>query len=78
MKMMTCKQLGGACDLEFKADTFEEMSALSREHGMAMHEQQDAAHLAAMSKMSELMKNPEEMAAWFESKRQDFSGLPEL
>jgi hypothetical protein len=26
MKTMTCKQLGGACDLEFHSDTFEEMS----------------------------------------------------
>ena len=34
MKAMTCKQLGGACDLEFKADTFDEISKLSRGHGM--------------------------------------------
>ena len=28
MKTMTCKQLGGACDLEFIANTFEEMSKM--------------------------------------------------
>jgi hypothetical protein len=78
MKMMTCNQLGGACDLGFKAETFEEMSELSQKHGMEMHKLQDSAHLEAMSKMSELMKNPKEMGAWFESKRQEFNALTEL
>ena len=27
MKTMTCKQLGGACDLEFQAETFEEIAS---------------------------------------------------
>ena len=26
MKAMTCKQLGGACDKEFTADTFDEIA----------------------------------------------------
>lgn len=30
MKSMICKQLGGACDLEFHANTFEEMAELSK------------------------------------------------
>lgn len=30
MKTMTCKQLGGACDLEFKADTFDDMAQQSK------------------------------------------------
>lgn len=78
MKMMTCMQLGGACDLEFRAETFEEMANLSQKHGKEMHEQQDSAHLEAMGKMGELMKDPEEMKAWFESKRQEFAEQPDL
>ena len=42
MKTMTCKQLGGACDQEFQAETFEEMAALSQQHGKEMFQQQDA------------------------------------
>ena len=30
MKTMTCKQLGGACNLEFKAETFEEIAEMSK------------------------------------------------
>lgn len=37
MKTMTCKQLGGACDKEFSANTFEEIAELSKQHGMEMH-----------------------------------------
>ena len=36
MKTMTCKQLGGACDKEFHANTFDEMAEMSKTHGMEM------------------------------------------
>lgn len=36
MKTMTCKQLGGACDIAFNANTFEEMADMSKKHGMEM------------------------------------------
>ena len=78
MKIMTCEQLGGACDLEFRAETFDELSELSKQHGMEMHQKQDSAHLEAMKKMGELMKSPENMNAWFESKRRAFEALPEI
>jgi deoxyribodipyrimidine photolyase-like uncharacterized protein len=77
MKTMTCRQLGGACDTEFRAETFEEMAELSKQHGMEMFEKQDPAHLTAMEKMQELMKDQEEMNKWFESKRKEFEALPE-
>ena len=76
MKIMNCRQLGGACDKEFHANTFEEMAKLSKQHGMAMHQAQDIAHLDAMQKMGELMKTPEEMNKWFESKQREFDELP--
>ena len=75
MKKMTCKQLGGACDLEFQANTFDEIAELSKKHGKEMFEKNDAAHLEAMHKMQELMKNPEDMKKWFEDKRKEFNSL---
>jgi len=77
MKSMTCRQLGGACDLVFRANTFEEMAELSKKHGMEMHQDQDSAHLEAMREMQALMQNPENMEKWYESKRQEFEALPE-
>jgi hypothetical protein len=77
MKTVNCKQLGGACDLEFKGNTFEEVAELSKQHGMEMFQKQDEAHLAAMAEIQALMQKPEAMAAWFESKKQEFDALPE-
>lgn len=76
MKMMNCKQLGGACDKEFHANTFEEIAEMSKQHGMEMFELKDAAHLKAMDEMRQLMQKPEAMTEWFENKKKEFETLP--
>ena len=73
---MTCKQLGGACDKEFNANTFEEISGMSKQHAMEMFQKKDGAHLKAMNEMQELMKKPEVMKEWFENKKKEFEALP--
>jgi len=75
MKTMTCHQLGGACDKEFSAATFEEMAEMSKNHGMEMFQKKDEAHMNAMSKMQELMNVPDAMAKWFDTKRKEFEAL---
>ena len=72
---MTCKQLGGACDLEFSANTFDEIAEMSKKHGMEMFQKGDQPHLAAMKEMQELMKSPDTMQEWFENKRKEFDIL---
>lgn len=76
MKTMTCSQLGGACTLAFTAETFEEIAEQSKKHGMEMFEKGDQAHLEARNKMKIMMKNPEAMQRWFETKRLEFEALP--
>ncbi len=78
MKSMTCKQLGGACDMEFSANTFEEIAEQSKKHGMEMYQKGDKAHLEAMEKMQHLMQSPEAMQTWFNEKREAFNALPDL
>ncbi|MGX9517354.1 DUF1059 domain-containing protein [Vibrio mediterranei] len=75
MKSMTCRQLGGACDLVFEAETFEQIAELSKRHGMEMYQKQDPAHLDAMNKIQAMMQNPEEMKAWYEEKKREFDAL---
>ena len=74
---MTCKQLGGACDEAFQANTFEELTELSKQHGMEMFQQQDAAHLESMAKIMQLMQSPQAMNAWMDERKQEFEALPE-
>ena len=65
MKKITCAELGGACDLSFFAESFEEAAKQSQEHAMQsqehamqMFKQGDKAHLAAAEKMKTLMFSP--------------------
>lgn len=75
MKTMTCKQLGGACDLEFSAESFEAIAEQSKKHGMEMFQKGDEAHLKAMNEMQAMMQNPNAMNEWFENKRKEFEAL---
>jgi hypothetical protein len=77
MKTMTCKQLGGACDKAFHANTFEQIAEMSKKHGMEMFLKGDTTHLKAMNEMQELMKSPKLMEEWFENKRKEFNALSE-
>ncbi|MEL6917251.1 MAG: DUF1059 domain-containing protein [Bacteroidota bacterium] len=78
MKKMTCKQLGGACEMEFKAGTFQEMAEMSKKHGMEMFQKGDKLHLKAMREMQGLMQDPVAMQRWFQNKQMEFDALPEL
>jgi len=77
MKTMTCKQIGGACDQVFQANTFDEMADLSKAHAVEMFQQMDAAHLQVMNEMSQLMQDPEAMQKWMDDKRAEFDALPD-
>lgn len=77
MKTMSCRQLGGACDKNFHANSFQEIAEMSKQHGMEMFKKNDEAHLKAMNAMQQLMQKPDAMSDWFESKRQEFEALPE-
>ncbi len=78
MKTMTCRQLGGACEEEFHANTFEEIAEMSKQHGMEMFKKNDEAHLEAMQKMKELMVSPNSnaMQNWMDGKRKEFDEAP--
>lgn len=77
MKTLTCKQLGGACDHAFHAETFEDMAAQSQQHGREMWQQGDADHMKAMQDMQVLMTDPKALQAWMEEKKRLFDALPE-
>jgi len=77
MKTMTCKQLGGACNEEFSAATFEEIAEMCKKHGFEMFQKGDEEHLKAMAQMKDLMQNPDAMQEWFDNKKREFESLPD-
>ena len=50
---------------------------MSKKHGTEMFQMGDEEHLKAMNEMQELMKSPEAMKEWFETRRKEFDTLPE-
>jgi len=77
MKTMTCRQLGGACDETFSANTFEEMAELSKAHGMEMMQKQDAAHLKIMGEMKAIMEKPGAIEEYMAEKKKAFDETPD-
>lgn len=77
MKKMTCNQLGGACDLVFEANTFEEIATQSKQHGMEMFQAGDAEHLEAMQNMKKAAGTPEAFQQWYDRKKAEFDALPD-
>lgn len=76
MKTMKCSQLGGACDLEFTGNTFEEIAEQSKKHGMDMFQKGDEAHLEAMNKLREVFQDPNSTNDWMKNKKVEFEALP--
>lgn len=77
MKTMTCKQMGGACNDTFSANTFEEMAELSKQHGMEMFQKGDEAHLKVMGEMKTLMEKPGAIEEYMAEKRKQFDDHPD-
>ena len=71
---MTCLQLGGACHLVFSGESFEELAAQSQQHGKDMFSQNDEAHMAAMSKMMEIMQAGD-MDSWMAARKAEFDTI---
>lgn len=77
MKTMTCKELGGACEVSFSAHTFDELAMMVSKHARELVQQGDGAHIQAMNVMRSSMTTPEAMTAWMNEKRMIFDSLPE-
>lgn len=77
MKTMTCKQLGGACNQEFNASTFDEIALMVSKHARELVQNGDAAHIEAMNEMRKSMTTPDAANAWMDEKRKAFDALPE-
>ena len=74
LKSMTCVQLGGACDLVFSGETFDDLAAQSQQHGKEMFGKNDQPHILAMNKMMEVM-NSGQMDAWMSARKAEFEAI---
>jgi predicted small metal-binding protein len=77
MKTMTCKQLGGPCEFEFRGDTADEVIKAQDRHLKDMVTGGDEAHEPALKEMKGRWKKPLSGMAWYRKAKRDFAALPD-
>ncbi|HEY8058906.1 MAG TPA: hypothetical protein VID94_09140, partial [Acidimicrobiales bacterium] len=77
MKTMTCKQLGGACDLALRGDTADEVIKAQDQHLKEVVAGGDDAHEAALNDMKGRWKHPIKGMGWYRKTKRDFAELPD-
>jgi hypothetical protein len=77
MKTMTCKQLGGPCDLAHQGETADEIIKAQDQHLKDMVASGDTSHERALSEMKGRWKNPIKGMGWYKRTKSEFASLPE-
>jgi predicted small metal-binding protein len=77
MKTMTCKQLGGACDLQLRGGTADEVIKAQDRHLRDAVAEGDTAHEPALNEMKGRWKHPIKGMGWYKNTKREFSELPE-
>jgi len=77
MKAMTCRQLGGPCDVSHHGDTADDVIKAQDRHLREVVEGGDTTHEAALKEMKGRWKNPLKGMGWYRQAKRDFAALPE-
>ena len=77
MKAMTCKQLGGPCDLVLEGATADEIIKAQDQHLKDAVAAGDATHEGALKDMKGRWKHPISGMGWYRQVKRDYVALPE-
>ena len=77
MKTMTCRQLGGPCDLEPAGASADDVIKAQDRHLGEQVRAGDAAHQQAHDEMKGRWRNPVKGMGWYLATKRAFAGLPE-
>ena len=77
MKTMTCKQLGGACELPLHGNTADEIIKAQDSHLKEMVAGGDETHRDALKEMKGRWRRPIAGMGWYRNAKRDFAALPE-
>jgi predicted small metal-binding protein len=77
MKVMTCRQLGGPCDLEHRGSTANDVIKAQDQHLKETVAGGDETHEQALNDMKGRWKRPVSGLGWYRKVKRDFAELPE-
>ena len=76
MKTMTCRQLGGPCDVPHRGETADEVIKAQDRHLREMVAGGDSTHEDALQRMKGRWKHPIAGMGWYKQAKRDFAALP--
>jgi hypothetical protein len=76
MKTMTCRQLGGPCDLAHRGDSADDVIQAQDRHLKQAVAAGDQAHVQAHREMKGRWKNPISGMGWYRRTKKEFASLP--
>lgn len=77
MKSMTCRELGGPCEISLHGDTANEVIKAQDAHLNESVAGGDETHKTALNEMKGRWKHPLAGMAWYRKAKRDFAALPE-
>jgi hypothetical protein len=77
MKTMTCRQLGGPCDLAHHGETANDVIKAQDSHLKQAVANGDEAHRSALEEMQGRWKHPLAGMGWYRKAKRDFAALRE-
>lgn len=77
MKTMTCRQLGGPCDLEHRGETADDVIQAQDQHLKEAEKAGDATHQPARDDMKGRWRRPKKSLDWYFGMKKAFAELPE-
>jgi hypothetical protein len=77
MKTMTCKQLGGPCDVVLEGSSADEVIKAQDRHLNEAVAAGDATHEGALKDMKGRWKRPISGMGWYRQVKKDYAALPD-
>jgi predicted small metal-binding protein len=77
MKTMTCRSLGGACDLQLRGSTADEVIKAQDKHLREAVAAGDSTHETALKEMKGRWKHPVKGMGWYKNTKREFAALPD-
>ena len=74
---MTCRQLGGACDLELRGETADDVINMQDQHRKDVAAGGDTAPEPALKDMKGRWRHPIKGMGWYKDTKKQFAALPE-
>ncbi len=77
MKTMTCRALGGPCDLEHRGETADDVINAQDRHLKEAEKAGAASHQEARDAMKRRWRHPKQSMGWYRDAKRAFAALPE-